>query len=597
MKKTWIAIGLIIAIGVICYANSFSNPFIWDDQNLVVDNPYIKDIRLIKNIFTKDLAYGTQFSNFYRPLQSLSFELDYYIWGLNPFGFHLSNFLFHAAAAVVVFLMLSLLFPTARFAPLITALFFIVHPIQTEAVTYISGRADSMAALFMFLAVFFYLKHSRNQKIMHISLATICFIFALLSKETALILPFLILLVDVSFPENKLSFKKKLKSCYLPFIVVTLVYVMLRATVLNFLDRPLFIANAPLSLRMMTSAKTFVIYLRLLVLPFNLHMERSLPFVTSIMDKGVIASLGILTASSILIARSYKRSRGLFFAGAWFFLTLLPVSNLVPINSNMAEHWLYLPSIGFFLLIAQGAEKLLTKRKAIKLITAILLISSLAFYSYLTIKRNQDWRDPETFFKDILKYSPKSSEAHNSLGAVYKKSNQVKLAAAQFKLAIEADPNNYKAYGNLGSALREQKRYNLAISAYKKAIRIRSDIPGLYNNLGNVYADNDDWQEAKEMFDYALTLYPEFALAYINLGKVYYSTGKIDLAIKQYRRAVELHPDLLLARYNLGVAYYKKGEYEKAKENFLEVLRSNPSSRHSQSFLKRIEKLEKEDSK
>ena len=202
MKFSWLAVGLIIILGLIAYANSFSNPFMWDDENLIVTNPYIKNIQLVKNLFTKDLAFGTQFSNFYRPLQSLSFELDYYLWGLNPFGFHLTNLLLHIACALVIYFLFCLIFPAAKSIGLITALLFLVHPIQTEAVTYISGRADPQASLFMLLSIFFYIKHSlktRPKNRPYLLASVVCFILALLSKETALILPLLILLFELCF--------------------------------------------------------------------------------------------------------------------------------------------------------------------------------------------------------------------------------------------------------------------------------------------------------------------------------------------------------------------------------------------------------------
>ncbi len=396
MKFSWIAVGLIVILGIIVYANSFSNPFIWDDENLIVTNPYIKNIRLIKNLFTKDLAFGTQFSNFYRPLQSLSFELDYYLWGLNPFGFHLTNLLLHIACALLVYFLFALIFPHLLSIPLITALLFLVHPIQTEAVTYISGRADPLVSLFILLSIFFYVKHSvvaqftcarkgigqkagfgsingattsNLSKRVYLSASVLSFILALLSKETALILLLLILLYDVSFSKDRLRFRDKFKFRYSLFLLVALIYILLRMTVLNFLNRPLFLSNTGLYFRMLTSAKTFSLYLGLLISPLHLHMERSVPFVSSILDKGVLPSLILLIFLGILIVRSYRFSKVCFFAGVWFFLNLVPVSNIVPLNANMAEHWLYLPSIGFFLLIAFGLERLARKAKPARILS------------------------------------------------------------------------------------------------------------------------------------------------------------------------------------------------------------------------------------
>ena len=126
-------------------------------------------------------------------------------------------------------------------------------------------------------------------------------------------------------------------------------------------------------------------------MPFDLHMERSMSFVSSIADKGVWLSLLLLILIIIFIIRSYKRSRISFFAGAWFFIALLPVSNLVPLNANMAEHWLYLPSLGLFLLIAQAAQKFLEKGKSFKVVSIVLLSGLLIFYSSLSISFLKPW--------------------------------------------------------------------------------------------------------------------------------------------------------------------------------------------------------------
>ena len=580
MKKIpWLAVGLIIVIGVSVYANSFQNPFIWDDQNLIVTNPYIKDIRLVKNLFTKDLAFGTQFSNFYRPLQSLSFELDYYIWGLNPFGFHLTNLLLHIACAVAIYFLFCLISLKRLSIPLITALLFLVHPIQTEAVTYISGRADPQVSLFILLSIIFYIKcnqKNRPQSIYYLLAAIFCFILALLCKETGLILPLLILLYDVSFSKDTLRFRDKIRLRYPLFLLVAGAYILLRMTVLNFLDRPLFFCDASLSLRLLTTAKTFALYPGLLFLPLHLHMERSLPLVTSVLDRDVLCFLILLIFSIVLIVKNYRRTRLYFFAGIWFLLNLLPFSNIVPLNANMAEHWLYLPSVGLFLLIAFGFDNLFSRAKLVKICSIISLAALLAFYSFLTIKRNQDWKDAEGFFRSILIYSPQSAEARNCLGGIYKEQGKYDLAIAEFEQAVKADPHNYKSYGNLGAALRKKKKYGLAISAYKKALKLRPDIPGLYNNLGNVYADKKQWKKANEALLKGLKLFPEFALCRANLGKVYYETGNTDLAIKEYKKAIELEPALVIAHYNLAIAYQADGKHGLAIEEYERLIKIAP---------------------
>ncbi|MBN2097573.1 MAG: tetratricopeptide repeat protein [Candidatus Omnitrophica bacterium] len=593
MKKTSLALGLILILGFLAYANSLDNPFIWDDQNLIVANPYIKDIRLIKNLFTKDLGYGTQFSNFYRPLQSLSFELDYYLWGLKPFGFHLTNLLLHIGCAVMLYFLFSLIFPRRKSVGLITALFFLVHPVQTEAVTYISGRADSLAGLFILSSLFLYVKHSlcQSRRKSFLLGSSICFILALLSKETALILPFLILLYDISFASDKLNFRDKCKFRYSLFFLMSLTYILLRLNVLNFLNQPLFLSEFALRWRLLSSAKIFALYLSLLILPLHLHMERSLPMVSTIWDKELFFSLALISLLVILAVRSFRSSRVSFFGLIWFVLNLVPVSNIVPLNANMAEHWLYLPSVGLFLLLALGFDRLLRAAKPLKILAIILLFFLLGGYSFLSARRNLDWQDPERFFQNILIYSPDSSEAHNCLGSLYLKQGKIDLAIEQFKQAVENGRYNYKSYGNLASALRQNKQLDLAISVYEQALKLRPDIPGLYNNLGNVYADQGNLTKAQEMFLQALRLYPEFALCRVNLAKVYFDLGKTDLAVQEAQNAIALEPEFSSAHYVLGLIYHKLKQYDLARQSYQRALELNPQLRQAQQNLNRLKEL------
>ena len=188
--KKWQSILFMVVILTIIYSAALNNPFIWDDYFHVVENTFIKDWRYIPQIFTSDVFFfAPQRSNFYRPLQSLSYMIDYTVWKLNPLGYHLTNVLIHLFNIILIYLLLSKLFQN-RFVPFLSAFFFTIHPLQTSAVSYIAGRADLLLTFFCLcsLSLYFESQHATSGGMrgrLYYVVSIIAFIFALLSKEAA----------------------------------------------------------------------------------------------------------------------------------------------------------------------------------------------------------------------------------------------------------------------------------------------------------------------------------------------------------------------------------------------------------------------------
>ena len=198
MKKQRIIV-LVFLLGIGLYANTFGNSFVWDDELLVIRNGYIKDWSHFPEIFKINLFHSiSRKGNYYRPLQSLSLLFDYSLWGLRPFGYHLTNVLLHIANAVIIYFLIGMISRSRRIS-LLTALLFLVHPIHTQAVTYISGRADPLAAFFFLLAFYLYVKSVALNKLAPYLGSLLFFLLALLSKEAALIFPLTLLLYEFSF--------------------------------------------------------------------------------------------------------------------------------------------------------------------------------------------------------------------------------------------------------------------------------------------------------------------------------------------------------------------------------------------------------------
>jgi hypothetical protein len=508
---------LILLLGIVLYANMFRNSFLWDDELLIIRNEYIKDWSHLQEIFKINLFHSvSKKGNYYRPLQSLSLLFDYSLWRLNPFGYHLTNLLLHIFNAIIIYFLIGIISKSRKIS-LLTSLLFLVHPIQTQAVTYISGRADPLATLFFLLAFYFYIRSITLKELTPYLGSLLFFLLALLSKEIALIFPLVLLLYDRSFPKSAQS-----KTClptskirYLPFLAISGIYLSVRFFLLGSLLKPAITAKTSLYLRLLTMPRVIVSYLGLLFLPLNLHMERRPPLASSLSEPGVAISLILLILIGIFTLRMHKRSKVVFFSLAWFFLNLVPVSNILPLNAMMAEHWLYLPSLGFFLLASIGITKILETKK--KKLIVVLVVSILAFYSFLTIRRNRDWKDGLTLYQNTLRYSPDSGKAHNNLGFIYFKEGKYNRAKEEFERAVESEPDLAIAYHNLGNVYVRKGEYNRAIEEYKKAIELNPDSTKPHYGLGVVYREKGELAEAIKEWKRTLEIMQDYKG--IKLGK------------------------------------------------------------------------------
>jgi len=553
-KMIYASIGLIVILGFIAYSNSLNGKFIWDDINLVKNNIYIRNSFNIPKIFTQDIGAGAvQKYNFYRPIQILTYTIDYSLWKLNVKGYHLTNILLHILVALTIYWLINILFKD-NLLSLFTSLFFVVHPIHTEAVSYISGRADSLSALFMLICFILYIKSAQSKGIILPLTAVLTYILALLSRENALILPILLLLYHYTF-------KKIIKlGRFLPILSIFFIYLLLRLTVLKSL-LPGLSTSTTLSQRIPGFFIAITNYIRFMLLPFSLHMEYGNQLF-NLNNLGAI--LGIIISFSLLTYafRIRNSNKLIFFSLSWFFITLLPQSNLYPINACMAEHWLYLPSTGFFLILAKGLIFLYKNRwfKIFALFIASILIT---FYLCLTIRQNKYWREPITFYKKTLKYTV-SPRMYNELGKLHSYEGRHQEALILYKKAIEIDTNYADAYNNLGNAYTITGRKEEAIKAYQKAIEINPNDASVYNNLGNLYSAMGKHEEAINLYKKVLKIYPDFTGGYYNLGEEYRAIGKYKDAIISFKKAIEISPDYANAYYNLSLIYFYEKQFDLA---------------------------------
>ncbi len=530
-RGSYLYVIFIIIFGFIVYCNSLNGQFIWDDECLIKDNRYIKSLFYIKDIFTQHIGAGAYVEhNFYRPLQLVSYLIDYSLWGENVIGYHLVNLSLHICVALAVYKLIGAIF-SVRLLSFLTSLLFIIHPIHTEAVAYISGRADSLAALFTLLCFIFYIKQTGGSRVKTYILLILSYIAALLSKEYTLIIP--LLLIGYNYIFSKKIFNRDVFS----ILGLAVIYIILRLSVLNFSSAGP-IPQSHLFQRIPGAFAAISQYFRLLFLPFDLHMEYGKPIFNFSAPKAVLGL--VLVLSFLAYAFLKRKTRKLEAFGIfWFFISILPFLNLYPLSAYMWEHWLYFPSIGFFLIAASVFESFYKKEKY-RIISIIAIAGCVIFYSYLTIKQNTYWRKSVPFFERVLKYAPDSARIYNNLCSDYILAGRNREAIAVCVKALELEPGNPTVYFNLGNAYSNTGDKQKSIEAYQEALKIKPDYLKAYNNLAAVYSAGGEIDKAIELWDRAVRIEPGFAVAHFNLAIFYFSKKQYSLAIKHCDKVISL---------------------------------------------------------
>jgi protein O-mannosyl-transferase len=567
---------LVVGVTSVVYLNSFRNQFLWDDLYLIVDNPSIKHWSRAPGLFLTELFPHGILSGYYRPLQALTYLIDYSIWGLDPLGFHVTNVILHAGVALLLQRLVALLLRDTT-AGLVAALLFAVHPIHTEAVTYVAGRSDPLSALFMLAALFWFARDPWLSLSGTRILSLLAFFLALLAREAAVVLiPLLVLVERVRprGPEGNAAWRDSAVRCA-PYLATLAAYVAWRAAVVGLQGHASTVpAQVPLPLRVCTMARVMVEYLALLVVPIDQHMERLVRPASSALEAPVLGATLVLVAILAGAVACRRRAWPVAFGVAWFFIALLPVSNLVPLSTFMAEHWLYVPSMGLFLIAGWAASRLVHRGWAQPVATGVVLV--VAAYGGLTIHRNRDWRDGQTFYQATLRLAPYSARAWTNLGQAYQEAGDLGKAREAYEHALQLSPAAADVVQNLGVIEATQGRPEKALAAYERAVAMDTNLADPHNNLGNIYREQGRYDEAEREFRTALRIDPAHAAARSNLGLVLQTTGRANEAEQSFLEALRIDPDSASAHSNLGNVYFRRGELERARAEYLTAIRLNP---------------------
>lgn len=587
IKNQYIFLLIIFISSFILYSNTLSNDFVYDDNYQIKDNFWIRDFRFLPQMFLKDVwnFRSTDWvSNYYRPMMHVIYLISYQIFSLKPWGYHLVNILFHASVSIMVFLTIDKLLKHLKYdrlqgdsrflsIPFITAMIFVVHPIHSEVVSWISAIPDLSYSLFYLLGFYFYIKFKEGSKISY-TISLLCFLFALFCKEPAVTFILIIFTYDFIMKREK-NIPQSLE-LYVPFIMVFLIYLGFRFHALKGFTAYQSHQEMGIYQYIINIFPLFMDYIIKIFAPFNLSVFHVFQPIKQIYEiKGIISILIVLLYVFSLIL-SYKKDKLFFFGLLFFVIPLLPALYIPGLGENpLAERYIYLPLLGFALCISIVIFRFLDIPKY-KFITIIVIISAGLLFSYLTIERNKAWKNDLTLWTDTVKKSPEWKRGIIQLAIAHEKIGDIDKSIELLQKLIKDFPDDYEGYSELGVIFALKGRLDDAIEMYKKAIEKNPKDYYSFFNMGKAFYSKGLKEKALESFNNTLKLNPLMAEAYVNIGTIFGELGQIEKASDNFIKALELKPGLVQAHYNLGNYYQLKGNLDDALKHYKYALKINP---------------------
>jgi tetratricopeptide (TPR) repeat protein len=591
--------GIIVLAALAVYYNSFSGPFILDDQLAITDNP---TIRHFGSALSPPLAATTGG----RPLLNLTFALNYALNGFGLWGYHAFNLLVHVLAGLVLFGIVrrTLLrsrcelcragpsstdqatgFTEATTLALAVAVIWIVHPIQTEAVTYISQRAESLMGLFYLLTLYCFIRsqdsghRSREKQSGFRPLWMLASIFSCLlgvmSKEIIVTAPVMVFLYDRTFSAG--SFREAWHQRWRYYLGLAGTWLPLACLMAGLQQRHAgFDQGVAWWSYALTSCRSVVLYLKLAVWPHPLVLYYGTDLIQHATEAGPYALILAVLLAGVAIALRYRPAIG--FAGAWFFVILAPTSSVVPVALQpMGEHRVYLSLAAVIGLFVLGLYAWVGRR-------SLVVFAAVAVgLGWLTIQRNQDYGSELAIWSDTVAKRPDNAWARSNLGTVLQEiPGRLPDAIAEYKAALQINPALAETHYDLGLALaRLPGRLPDAIAEYRSALRINSNLAEAHYSLGCALLPmKGGLAEAIAEFSAALRIKPEYVSAHINLGSALSEIpGRLPEAIAQYGVALKIDPDSFEAHCGLGDALAQiPGRLSDAISEYETALRIKPDS-------------------
>ncbi|HUI07689.1 MAG TPA: tetratricopeptide repeat protein [Verrucomicrobiae bacterium] len=597
---------VVVAAGLLAYHNSFTGAFVFDDLRSIRENPTIRRLWPIWACLSPPHRGGLTVEG--RPLINLSLAVSYAFGGYNVWGYHALNLTVHILAGLTLLGIVRRTLRQPRLGDrfggaadelaLAAAVLWTVHPLNTESVTYVIQRAESMMGLFYLLTLYCFIRGAESPprgdgkwfvgngswRGLWYGLSVAACALGMVSKEVMVSAPILALLYDRAFLSG--SFREAWRRRGLFYLGLAGTWILLGSVLIaagSFATASMNARRIGLTrwVYLRTQPEVILYYLRLSVWPKPLSLDHAWPMARSWMSilpsAIVIVFLLGATAWAVRINSVYG------FVGAWFFLILAPSSSIIPLHGAIYEHRMYLSLAAVVSMVVLGLYSLLGRRSLV--VFALMAIA----LGILTWRRNQDYRSEVILWQDAAAKFPQSPSVHYNLGVALWREGRAREAIAQYEQVLRLNPDNLEeVHNNLGLALWKEGRVQEAIGHWEEALRLKPEYADPHYNLGLALAQTGNFNAAISQFQEALRSRPNDAEAHNNLGNAFIQVGRVPEAMEQYDQALRIKPDFADPHYNLGVAFERTGRVPEAMEQYEQALQIDPDFTKAQQGLARL---------
>ena len=564
----------LIALTLLVFVDSFSAQFTYDDYIFILDNPEIRQFHFLDLFDTSDSHFGWQ-----RQLRTLSFMVDYALFGLEPTGYHVHNLLWHVLSVLLLYFVAKELSHRLSISILVASL-FALHPIHVEVVTNITNRKDLLCMAFLlasFLSYTSFIRSMGPKKWVWLTGSLLAWVLALFSKQVAIVLPLQLVVYELLFLPQKQRFLAQypliLGSGILLGGTLFLTYVFLvveldnpgnSMTFKGYIGEPTILSAA------LSSGRAFWRYWDLLIWPKSLCPHHVVALSQSPLDPSTLVSwvgLLVLIGFTFLMGRRWPL---LAFGLSWFLVSYLPISNLIPTSYVLADRYMYIPSAGYCLIVVCLGEALYQKlgvfnpRHAFALVAVVgsLLITG---YTWKTITYNSYWKDEGRLWRYAKTCQP-GGVASYSLGTHYYRKGAYPAAIEELTKAIEY--GYMDAFSNRGNAFFAMGKFEEALRDYSLAIAFRPDWAKAFYDRGLVAFQLGYYEKALMDYSLAIKLDSQYSEAYNNRGLVHEKLNRLTEALEDFTQAARIDPYNAAAQNNLGRALFFAGNREAALQSY-----------------------------
>jgi tetratricopeptide (TPR) repeat protein len=593
-----LAAGVILLAGIAVYWNSFSGVFVYDDLPAIVDNPTIRQLGAMEQVLSPP-NHGETVSG--RPVLNLSLALNYALGRTDPWGYHLANLAIHIVNGLLLLGILRRTFclplisrhlgDAALGVALAISLLWTVHPLQTESVTYIVQRAESLGALFYLLVLYTVIRGSQSpQAFLWYVPAVVASLLGVATKEVVATAPVMVLLYDRTFLSG--SFRQAFRRRWGLYVGLFASWGLLAGLLswTRFVGGNKEVDVVDLWPYARSQPGVILHYLRLSVWPHPLCFNYEWPVAAPLNAILPAILVGLMIGAT---ARGLRAGRTWGFLGAWFFLILAPTSSIMPLRQLAFEHRMYLPLAAVLTLMIVGghvAVRRWASRGCVKGRWCVageigVIVLAAGTLSGLTLHRNHVYHSHMSLWEDTIAVAPGNPHAHYNRGVLLSDARRFPEAIQEYEQALRIKPDYAVVHNNLAGDLASVGRQTESIEHYLEAIRLSPHDARAQNNLGLTLAAAGRLPEAIEHYQEAVRLKPGNAETRNNLGAALAKAGQLSEAVEQYQEAIRLRPEYAPSYNNLGSAMLALGRPAETIKHCEEALRIDPSLAGAQNNL------------